>query len=110
MNKAVQDTDIPNKILKEKAEYFSKYFCLHNNKAISASKFPASFKFAKVTTAFKQGSRNLNDNYRPISILPIILKYFKSLIVDNFQITLIIFFRNFNVVLQKGAVRNIVEE
>ena len=68
----MQDTDIPVKILKENAKYFAEYICLRFNEAICASKFPASFNFAKVTPVFKQGSRNQKNNYRPISILPII--------------------------------------
>ena len=36
-------------------------------------------KLANITPDFKQGSRNLRDNYRPISILPIISKIFEKL-------------------------------
>ena len=80
MNKAVQDTDIPVKILKENTKYFAEYICLQFNEAICASKFPASFKFANITPVFKQGSRNQKDNYRPIIILPIISKIFEKLV------------------------------
>ena len=80
MNKAVQDTDISVKVLKENADYFAEYVCLQFNEVICASKFPASFNFAKVTLVFKQGFRNQKDNYRPISILPIISKIFEKLI------------------------------
>ena len=80
MNKTVQDTDIPVKILKENAEYFAEYICLQCNEVICASKFPASFKLANITPDFKQGSRNQKENYRPISILPIISKIFEKLI------------------------------
>ena len=41
-------------------------------------KFPASFKFANVTLVFKLGSRNQKDNYRPISIIPIMSKVFEK--------------------------------
>ena len=59
INKAVQESiNIPVKILKENAEYFAEYICLQFNEAICASKFPASFKLANITTVFKQGSRN----------------------------------------------------
>ena len=44
------------------------------------SKFPASSKFANVTRVSKQGSGNLRENERPISILPIISKTFGKLI------------------------------
>ena len=77
----MQDTDIPVKILKENAEYFAEYICLQFNEAICAAKFPASFRLANITPVFKQGSRNQRENYRPISILPIISKIFEKLIL-----------------------------
>ena len=45
-----------------------------NEDIISASQFPASFKFANVTPASKEASRNLEDKYRPKSILPVFSK------------------------------------
>ena len=78
MNKAVQDTDIPVKILKENAEYFAEYICFQFSEAIYISKFPASLKFANVTPVFKQSFRNQKDNFRLIGILPIISKMFKK--------------------------------
>ena len=78
-NKAVQDTDIPVKILKENAEFFAEYIYLQFNEAIKSPKFPDFFKFAP---AFKQGSRNQKDNYRPISILPL-SKIFEKLICSQ---------------------------
>ena len=80
LNKSVQDTDIPVKILKENVNYFGEHICLKFNETICSSKFPTSFKFANVTPVFKQGSRNQKDNYRPVSILPIISKIFEKLI------------------------------
>ena len=80
MNKAVQDTDITVKILKENAEHFAEYIYLQFNEAVCASKLPTSFKFVNVTNVFKQGSINQKDNHRPISIQPIISKVFGRLI------------------------------
>ena len=34
LNKAVQDTNIPVKILKEKADYFAEHICLQFNEAV----------------------------------------------------------------------------
>ena len=78
--KAVQDTDIPVKILKENAEFFAEQICRQFSEAIYSSKFPATFKFANVTRYNVQGTRNLKDHYRPISLLPIISKIFEKLI------------------------------
>ena len=78
--KAVQETDIPVKIWKENADFFYEQVCRQFNEAICSSKFPATFKFANVTPVFKKGNRNQKDNYRPISILPIISKIFEKLI------------------------------
>ena len=82
-NKAVQDTDIPVKILKENAEFFAEYIYLQFSEAIKSPKFPDFFKFANIAPAFKQGSRNQKDNYRPISILPLISKIFEKLICSQ---------------------------
>ena len=78
--KAVQETSIPVKILKENADFFAEHICRQFNEAICSSEFRATFKFAKVTPVFKKGNRNQKDNYRPISILPIMSKIFEKLI------------------------------
>ena len=49
LNKSVQDTDIPVKILKENADYFAEHICLQFNETICSSKFLTSFKFARRT-------------------------------------------------------------
>ena len=54
--------------------------CRQFNDAVCSSKFSATFKFANVTPVFKKDNRNQKDNYRPISILPIISKIFEKLI------------------------------
>ena len=107
-NKAVQDTDIPVKVLKENANFFAEQITLQFIEGVCSSKFPESFKFANITPAFKRGSRNLKGNYRPISILPVTSKKFEKLMCNNFQIILIIYFQNFNVVFESYLARNIV--
>ena len=77
-NKAVQGNDILVKVLKENANFFAEQITLQFNEGICSSKYAESFKLANITPAFKQGSRNLKDNYRPISILPINLREEKS--------------------------------
>ena len=77
--KATQDTDIPVKILKGNEEFFAEQIYLQFNEGIFVSKYPSNFKFASITSAFRQGSRYLKDNYRPISILPVVFKIFEKL-------------------------------
>ena len=80
LNKAVQDSDIPVKILEENADLFADYIYLQFNEAVDSSKFADFFKSADISAAFKQGSRNKKENYRPISILPLISKIFEKII------------------------------
>ena len=79
VKKAIQNTDIPVKALKENKEVFAEQTYLQFNEDISASQIPASFKFANITPTFKQDSRSLEDNYRPTSILPVVPKVFEKL-------------------------------
>ena len=44
------------------------------NKSFTDGVFPGFWKCAKVTALFKDGDKSLEDNYRPISILPTISK------------------------------------
>ena len=74
--KVSRDRDIRVKSIKVNSEFFWEYICSQFNIAISSSKFPASFKFADITPVFVNGSRNKKDNFRSISILPIVSKIF----------------------------------
>ena len=70
MNKAVHDTDIPVRILKENAEYFTEYICFQFNEAICASKFfkSASFKFANITPVFNDNLPRKTLNIKHFSL------------------------------------------
>ena len=84
--KATQDSDIPVKVLKENADFFAEYFYIFFNEAIESSKFPSSLKQANITPVFKKGSRNQKENYRPVSILPIISKIFEKILSKQLYI------------------------
>jgi hypothetical protein len=73
----VQDTDIPTKIIKENIDIFSDFFHESFNECIKSSKFPANLKNANIIPIFKKGTKNLKENYRPISILPNSSKLFE---------------------------------
>ena len=52
--KAIQDDEIPVKILKENVNFFVEYICILYNYAIKISKFSSILKTANVTPIFKK--------------------------------------------------------
>ena len=86
--KFVQSTDIPIRVLKENADIFADYICGFFNESIKKSTFPSILKNANITPVFKKGYRGSKENYRPVSILPVISKFFEKLLCK--QITIFI--------------------
>ena len=41
------------------------------------------FKEVNITPAFKKGYRGSNENYRPMNILPVIVKIFEKLLIKQ---------------------------
>jgi len=58
------------------------------NTSIVNGHFPHVFKQAKVTPIFKKGSTSDKNNYRPISILPILSKIYEKHVSEHLQIFL----------------------
>ena len=54
--------------MKENTNFFAEQLTLQFHEGICLSEKAESFKFANITPAFKQGSKNLKDNYRSIRI------------------------------------------
>ena len=61
--KAIQDNDIPIKILKDNFNFFADYIYIFYNYAITTSKFPSFLKLANVTRIFKKGSKNKEKRF-----------------------------------------------
>lgn len=53
------------------------------NKSINESIFPSALKLAIVTPVYKSGDKQEVNNYRPISILPVISKVIEKLVVEQ---------------------------
>ena len=55
------------------------------NKCFEEANFPKSFKIASITPLHEEGDKSRPENYRPISLLPIIGKIFEFLIFDRLK-------------------------
>ena len=49
------------------------------NQALSTGEFPSNLKNSDLTSVFKKKDLLNKENYRPVSVLPIILKVFEKL-------------------------------
>ena len=80
--------NLPPGLLKDCGSIISKPLCDIINLSIRSEKFPSSWKVAKVTSIFKSGSRSLPENYRPIWVLPIVLKLLEKAVHKFLKIIL----------------------
>ena len=62
------------KFLKDGTDVLARLISQLCNLSIKLNSFPRSCKIAKVKTLFKKGSKTDPQNYRPISLLPLLLK------------------------------------
>ena len=79
-SKAVQESDIPVKLIKGNSDLFAEIICKYFNESLEKRKFPDCLKLANVTPVFKKGARTSKNNFGPVSILPILSKLFELLI------------------------------
>ena len=77
---AIQESDIPVKIIKENENFFAEAICFYFTKSLENGKFPNCLKLANITPVFKKDSRTSKNNYRPVSILPVFSKIFERLL------------------------------
>ena len=52
-SKAIQESDIPVKLVKENSALFTEIICKYFNESLEKSKFPHCLKLANVTPVFK---------------------------------------------------------
>ena len=76
-NKASQHSDIPTKIIKSNSDMFSDFLHVSINTSIKSSLFPSCLKTADIMPIFKKGKKDLKDDYRPVSILPVLSKLYE---------------------------------
>ena len=108
LNKSVQDTDIPVKILKENADYFAEHIAfnlmrqyVHQNSQ-HLSNLLTYCLYSNNVLDIRRITIDQSTSYQSFQ------KYLKNFCEDNFQIILIIFFRSFNAVLENAIAHSIV--
>ena len=69
--------NIPTRILVENSDIISPFLTDIYNNSKSKSEFPPTLKLADITPAHKKSDRTIEDNFRPVSILPPISKVFE---------------------------------
>ena len=74
---------IPTRFLKDCLDLITASLCSIFNRSITSGIFPEEWKCAKVTPLFKNGQRSDLNNYRPISVTPIVAKVFERIIYDQ---------------------------
>jgi hypothetical protein len=70
--------EVPSRILKYCASIISKPFSYICNCSLKSGIYPVRLKYAIVKPIYKKGYKNSMINYRPISLLTIISKIFKT--------------------------------
>ena len=80
--------------------FVAEAICFYFNKSLENGKFPNCLKLANITPVFKKDARTSKNNYRPVSIFSVFSKIFE-------KTNLIIYYLNFNVVLERVVDLNV---
>ena len=76
-------SDIPIKIIKKSAHIISPVLSKYVNQSMAAGIFPDLLKVGKITPVYKKDDKELFENYRPVSTLPIFGKIFEKVIYER---------------------------
>lgn len=83
--KVSQDTDLLVNILKEN---FAELIYAQFSYSVSSSQTPVSFKCVNITPIFTSKSRNHKNNYRLVTIIPLVSKIFEKIMKKQLSIYL----------------------
>ena len=82
-SKATGVDKISTKVLQVAAPAVAQPLIKIFNKSIVLGQFPSEWKAARVMPVFKNGQRTMLDNYRPISILPVVSKLIERILYNQ---------------------------
>ena len=71
------------RLIRECADLICVPICDIFNKSFSQGKLPEDWKSARVTPLFKQGDRDDVNNYRPISVIPVVVKVLERIVYEQ---------------------------
>jgi hypothetical protein len=100
--KAPGPDNIPTKVIKECAHELTPSITKLFNDSLSMSKVPSAWKTANITPIHKKGDKHTANNYRPISLLPVISKVLERCLYNKIIDFLIPKITNF----QHGFLKN----
>ena len=81
--KSIGTDNISSYFLKLALPHIENSLAVLFNTSIETSRFPDSWKVARVTPIFKDGDKTDKSNYRPISVLPVISRLFEKLVTNQ---------------------------
>jgi exonuclease III len=82
-SKAQGPDNLPTRVLKDCAQELTPSITTLYNESLHQSKVPKAWKNANVTPIHKKGDKHLANNYRPISLLPVISKVLERCIYNK---------------------------
>ena len=91
LNKASGLDGISCRLLKEAAPFVVPSLTHIINLSITTGIFPDEWKLARVSPIYKEGAKSDPNNYRPISVLPVISKLIEKIVCDQFYEYLIMY-------------------
>ena len=83
INKPTTFNNIPVRFLVENNDIVSPFITNIYNDSLSNLDYPTLLKVADITPVHKKDDTTKKDNYRPVSILPVISKIFERIIFDQ---------------------------
>ena len=78
IEKSSTSGSIPATILKQSLDIYLPYLMKSVNYTINEDKFPAELKQSEVIPLFKKEDPLKKENYRPLAMLPHLLKFFEK--------------------------------
>ena len=81
--KAAGIDNVPPRMIKDAAEELCKPLCYLINLSLQTSLFPTAEKSGKITPIFKSGDPSNLDNYRPMTVIPVLSKVLEKVIFNQ---------------------------